>query len=183
MSRVKETNKINMLVMALVVLLVLLLILIINVVISNKRNSKTKDEKAELVGISYNKESIQVEADKDELQKIKGMNERTRIEYYVASYIRLIEGKDYEKAYNLLNEEYRKNYFGSSQKQFREYCENKFSSMMNVSYENFERNGDLYVVWLKINDAISGTKDEGLEITFVVKENTFNDYELSFSKI
>ena len=62
-----------------------------------------------------------------------------------------------------------------------DYCSN-----CNNCGEKFfllERNGDIYVVWISVGDAINGSKDSAKTINFVVKENDFNDYELSFSKI
>lgn len=168
----------------LVIFLLVLLLIIILKLLSFFNNSKTEISNAQVEDtvVSINDENIINEAKQSELEKIKTMNERTRIEYYVANYIKLIEQQNYEKAYSLLNKDYKKNYF-STQKEFENYCKNTFSSMLDVKYNNFERNGEIYVVWLIITDAIGGSKNSGSEMTFVIKENTFNDYELSFSKI
>lgn len=113
-------------------------------------------------------------------ERLKSMTERARIEYYVTKFINLIEEKNYNEAYALLNADFKKNYF-SSKTRFEEYVEKNFSIMMDVDYTNFERAGDVYVSWVTITDAINGGPNSGKEINFVVKENGYNDFELSFS--
>lgn len=115
-----------------------------------------------------------------EEERLKSMTERARIEYYVTKFMKLLETEDYEEAYALLNDDYKKNYFQSITK-FEEYIEKNFSKMMDIDYTNFERSGDVYVIWMTITDAINGGPDSGKEINFVVKENGYNDFELSFS--
>ena len=166
------------------VILILIFILIFFILLSffikmAGRDRKDNTEIVQNISVSYGK--IEEVNNQDELQKIKTMNERTRIEYYISRYVKLIEDERYEEAYKLLNKTYKKNYF-PTQKEFSEYCENNFPRMVDISYDNFERNGDLYILWITIGDAINGSKESAKSINFVVKENDFNDYELSFSK-
>lgn len=179
MSKKRKNNQLSLLV---IVLGVLLLIIILNLIFSKSSKNKNSETKIEnIVGISVEEQAIEDDADKLELEKVKAMSERTRIEYYVAKYIRLIEDGDYDKAYSLLNVDYKKNYF-NTKSEFEEYCKSNFSKMQDVQYNNFERNGDLYVIWITVTDTINGRQNAGKEMSFVIKENTFNDYELSFSK-
>lgn len=168
----------NIILLLIIILIVLILISLLMRIIGRDKKSNTQITQ----NVSVNYEKIEEINNQNELQKIKAMNERTRIEYYVSRYIKLLEDEKYEEAYRLLNKDYKKNYF-STQKEFSEYCENNFPRMADVSYDNFERNGDLYVLWITIGDAINGSKQSAKSINFVVKENDFNDYELSFSKI
>lgn len=164
----------------LVIALIVLLLIIIFTMIKNRQEEKAEKESS--VNVIITAEELENRAEQAELEKIKSMNERTRIEYYVSKYVQLIEKEEYDKAYDLLNNAYKKNYF-KTQKDFKEYCQKTFSNMLNVDFINFERNGEIYVIWVTITDAINGTKGEGLEMNFVVKENDFNDYELSFSVV
>ena len=109
------------------------------------------------------------------------MTERNRIEYYITKFINYAMDGEYEKAYDLLNKDYRKTYF-PTENDFKEYAQTTFTKMVNVEYTNFERNGEIYVSWLTLTDAINGKKDDGKEFNFVVEEKDFNDFELSFSK-
>lgn len=176
----RKNVQLNLIIILLVSFLILLILL---VVLEKKEKAKPVYKDSEVVGISIQNEEIDNVAQNSELEKIKNMNERTRIEYYIAKYIKLLENGEYSTAYSFLNDKYKRNYFSSSEKQFEEYCRSKFSKMMDISYDNFERNGDVYVVWVTIRDSINGTQNSSTKISFVVKENTFNDYELSFSKV
>lgn len=180
MAKKIEQSKVILLVIAFLMLLLIIILIVLSLV-SNTETVSSDNQTPEVV-VAIDNQNIVIQANQSELEKIKTMSERTRIEYYVASFIKLIEEQEYEKAYNLLNKDYKKNYF-NTKKEFEEYCKNTFSSMLDVQYDNFERNGEIYVLWLTLTDAISGTKGTGLEMNFVVKENSFNDYELSFSKI
>lgn len=168
--------------MILVIVLVALLLIVIFCIISSRKNNVTYERSsANVVGIEVTDNSIDELEDKTELDRVKSMNERTRIEYYVSKYIKLIENGEYETAYSFLNSDYKNNYF-KSLREFEEYCKNNFSSMQDVKYENFERNGDVYVLWVTLEDTINGRQNAGKDMNFVVKENGFNDYEISFSK-
>ena len=180
MNNKRNSIQLNLII---VLLLVFLIMLIVLVVLEKKEKTKDVYKSPEVVGISIQNEELDDATQKAELEKVKAMNERTRIEHYVAKYIKLLEDGEYSTAYNFLNDEYKKNYFSSSEKQFEEYCRSKFSKMMDISYDNFERNGDVYVVWITMRDSINGTQNSGTQISFVVKENNFNNYELSFSKV
>ena len=179
MSRLKNKKELSLIKILIVILIILLILTaIINISSRNKKNNNNTGSSE----ISISKEKIDIQENDEELQKVKSMSERNRIEYYVSQYIKLLEEQKYDEAYSLLNSDYKKNYF-KTQKDFEEYCKEKFSSMLNVKYDNFERNGEIYVLWLTITDAIKGNKTSGEQINFVVKENSFNNYELSFSKI
>ena len=107
------------------------------------------------------------------------MGERDRMEHYVSSFITSIENKEYEAAYLMLNEEFRKNYFPNIS-DFENYAKSKFPSMISLNHTNFERNGDLYIMWVTLANPLAG-KSSDKEINFVVKENGLNNFELSFS--
>ena len=113
-------------------------------------------------------------------QKLEGMLERDRMEYYVSYFVKLIEEKKYQKAYELLYDEYKKNYFPNEAK-FEEYCQKHFSIMMNLEFTNIERTGEYYIILVNVQDMISGKSNEFDEYSFVVRENKINDIDLSFS--
>ena len=52
--------------------------------------------------------------------KVADMTERSRMQTYFGTFISYIEEKDYESAYNLLNENFKNNYF-STIEQFEDY--------------------------------------------------------------
>ena len=168
MSKKNQKRPDMSIVMIAVVIVVFLLIVI---AISNMLEGSKKVQYAGTLP-----SDIQVDSGRDlnivineknaEEERLKSMTERARIEYYVTKFMKLLEKEDYENAYALLNDDYK---------------EKNFSKMMDIDYTNFERSGDVYVIWMTITDAINGGPDSGKEINFVVKENGYNDFELSFS--
>lgn len=113
---------------------------------------------------------------------LQGMEERDRMEYYFGMFLEYVESSEYEKAYNLLYPEFKNRYFPTL-KSFEEYMPTVFSEMTNIEHDNIERNGDVYVLWIYITDAINGKPGEKREMKFVIQENDYNDFVLSFSVI
>lgn len=116
-----------------------------------------------------------------EINELANMGERDRMEFYVSKFISAIESKSYEEAYGMLYDEFKNNYFPTYAK-FEEYAKTKFPSMFSLEHTNFERNGDVYVLWVTLTNPL-GSKDSGKEMNFIVKENALNDFVMSFSVI
>ena len=152
-------------------------LLIIILVITNK-----KDDTVDYSNMTDEEISVAVQNKVDQMtvNNLAGLGERDRMEYYVSNFINLLEKKEYEKAYGLLYEDFKAQYFPTAG-QFQTYVESKFSSMMNLEFTNIERNGDVYVLWVNMQDAINGNKNEHEEYNFVVRENAINDVDISFS--
>ena len=158
----------NVILLTIIILLVILIILITVVGILNK-----KEESASNPNIKISNGVIETDVNYEETEnmireeKLSGMLERDRMEYYVSNFINLLEKKEYEKAYGLLYEDFKAQYFPTA--------------MMNLEFTNIERNGDVYVLWVNMQDAINGNKNELEEYNFVVRENAINDVDISFS--
>ena len=165
------------------VIVVIILIIIAVVVAFNRRTPVEHDENFSLENyINVETENIVKAKEEEDLSKLKQMTERNRIEHYSSKFFGYIEKEEYDEAYSLLNNDFKQNYFPTLAK-FSEYCKSKFTKMMDMRYTNFERNGEIYVIWLTVTDAINGGKNSGEEINVVVKEHDYNDFELSFSVI
>lgn len=182
MSKQKNMDKKSMFVFGVIFIIAILCILSLYNLFFGKRKDTSINKPTTPSGVEVVDESITKSKEQIELEKIQNMSERNRIEYYAKTFLNYIETNEYSKAYSLLNIDFRKNYFSSSEKEFEEYCKNTFPQMMDIQFTNFERNGDVYVIWITITDVINGTKDSGREFNIVVKENNYNDFELSFSK-
>lgn len=179
----RKQKKINMsFMMICVVLLVFLLIVIaITNMIQGSKDVQYQGTLSTDIEVDSGRDAnIIVNEKTSEEERLQSMTERSRIEYYVAKFMDYIESEEYSEAYKLLNDTYKKNYF-QNLGTFEEYAKNNFSKMMNIEYTNFERSGEVYVIWMTVTDAINGGPDTGKEINFVVKENAYNDFELSFS--
>lgn len=159
------------------IILVLILVMIGLTVLLNKLEAKPEDYSGmtdeELAA------AVQEKVDKIEVNSLVAMEERERIEYYLADFVGLIEKSKFDSAYDLLNEDFRNNFFPTVD-EFKNYCKTKFPMMFSIEYTNIERNGNVYVLWVNIGNSLAG-KDSAIEYNFVIQEHDLNDYELSFS--
>lgn len=114
------------------------------------------------------------------IDDLAGMEERDRIEYYFGEFIRNIELDNYAEAYEVLNEEFKNTYF-STQDRFVEYVKDHFPNEIAVEYNNIERNGNTYILWVKMSNALTVDKSSGRAMNVVIREYAVHDFELSFS--
>lgn len=84
----------------------------------------------------------------------------------------------YELAYKLLSENFKNNYF-KTYEEFKDYAQKKYPTMVEVSYGDLQRQGDIYIIDATVKDLLK--KKETFTQTFVIKENSFNNYEIAFS--
>ena len=129
-----------------------------------------------------NREEVEKYINNNLILSLQNMEERDRMEYYAGIFLEYVENGEYEKAYNLLYEDFKKNYFPTLES-FEKYLPTVFSEMSDIEHENIERNGDIYVLWLSITDAINGKPGEEKKMNIVVQENDYNDFVISFSVI
>ena len=158
----------------LVVLIILITILIGNISSNHKKKHDSNLERTEEETEAYTQQNITL--------ALQTMKERERMEYYFRIFLGYIEKGEYEKAYNLLYEDFKKTYFPNLEA-FQNYIPTVFSEMTNIQHNNIERNGDLYVLWISVTDAIHGKKDQAKEMNIVIQEKDYNDFVLSFSVI
>ncbi len=163
----------------LIIGIAIILILIILVFVTNKKNNDTDTYE----GMTDEEIEVTVKESVNEMKKndLGGMGERDRIEYYISSFITSIENKQYEEAYEMLYEDFKKNYFPTFDK-FKEYASTKFPTEISLNYTNIERNGTVYIVWADLSNPL-GSKDSKIEMNFVVQENDLNDFDMSFKVI
>lgn len=165
-----------------IVIIVLLLFAIIGNSIFNKKDKKISIDVSNKTEQVENVQEEQTNENKEIIAKLKKMKERDRMEFYFSTFLSYVEDGEYEKAYDLLNEDYKSNYFPTIE-DFETYVDKKFSDMTSIKHDNIERIGDMYVLWIYISDAINGKPNEEEEMKIVIKENDFFDFEMSFSII
>lgn len=179
----KSNNKKNLYIVISIVAIMITLLIIILVVVTNKK--KTESSNYALNGNREYDEEMTPE------EEIKTLSESSRMKRYVGIFFDNIENKDYQSAYNILNQEFKDTYFPTLN-EFKEYA-NKYFDMNTVAitYDNIERlgnnkTGNMYVLWLKIGNIYQPklAEDEEMFTTnFVIIEKNIGDYEMSFSVI
>ncbi len=123
--------------------------------------------------------AINEKIDKIEVTELSEMTERERMERYVGKFLEAVRNEKYESAYGMLYPDFKERYFPTLE-EFETYAKGKFSSRVSAEYTNIERNGDIYVLWVNINNPLK-SKSEAKEINFVIQENALDDFVLSFS--
>jgi hypothetical protein len=113
--------------------------------------------------------------------QISNMNEDERVQAYFGEFIDKIENKNYKEAYNLLNEEYKKQYF-PNENDFENYVQTTYpKGNLAVKYNSFDRKGEIYTLSVTIY-SITNSDEPQLSQTIVIRENGVNDFKISFSK-
>lgn len=157
-----------------VILTILILICICLIVIVKTHKKKNIKENTNTNIQTSSEEAL-------ELEKLKKMTERDRMEFYFSKFVSYIKDKNYEKAYNLLYPEFREKYF-KTQEEFENYVKKLYTKTVGFSYNDIDRQGDIYVLLIDVMDTNKKTSDKKSQ-RVVIKENNFNDFVLSFQVI
>lgn len=162
-----------------------IVIIIIGIIIISIKNLNNKDNNLkDSNNISQDKPSNIESTDEEEtlIKKLKSVSEAERIRTYLGKYFKYIENKDYEGAYKLLYPEFKQNYFPNIE-DYQTYLEQQeLPDMLAIEYNSITRQGEYYIVLITINDFLPETSFVQKEKQFVIKENNYNDYFLSFKK-
>lgn len=162
-----------------IILVLLLLILLLVVAVKSKNNVENTDQAVEVkIDEKANKKAQEAVQD-GIVERLKGMSEQKRMEYYASEFIKALEARNISYAYKMLNKDFQKNYF-NTEESFEDYVKKYFPKLTSVKYVNMERLGDIYVLDLEVNDILS-SEPNNFNCYIVIKENDYNDYELSFS--
>lgn len=159
---------------------ILVILLLVLVLISNTSKNKKLENDAVLIKTTSSVDKkVNKAMDEAVKEKLSKLSEQKRVEYYATDFIKAIEARNISKAYSVLNLDFKTNYF-NTKKSFEDYVDEYFPKEMSTKYENMERLGDIYVLVVDIKDILSKDPND-FECYIVVKENDYNDYELSFS--
>lgn len=176
--KMKRKNQKSTIVLAIITCI----LLCINIVlIKDKLTPKNESEEDNIEKKTTTVQKTKEEEEQEEIKELKTLGERDRMERYFGKYIECIESQNYLEAYDLLNQEFKQNYFKTIE-EYTKYIEEKYPEMIAVEYTNIERQGQYYVLFVKITDLLGRTDDaKTLEQKIVIYEKDYNDFELSFS--
>ena len=140
---------------------------------TTSENKEKKKEETETVEIPKTQEEI--------IKKLATLGERDRMEYYCGQYFKHLEKKEYEEAYKLLYPEFKEKYFPTLE-EYEVYVQNFYPTKFALIYDDITRQGDIYVLKLKILDILGSKEDEKAQ-RIVIKENNYNNFVVSFQVI
>ena len=164
----KESKKIK-------VLIIIISICLLLILISFNLLIKLKESNSEEIPKEENTEQLSEE----EQYELRMKPEGNRIESYVGRYFKYIEQEKYEEAYKLLYSEFRNENFGNVE-EYKEYIEKeKYPELIGIEFKTITLRGDLYIIKVGIKDMLN-VNDTGKEKKFIIKENGYNDFYISF---
>lgn len=173
-----------------VAIILIAIIMIINLIVIIRLTKKPKSANQANNSISSESNNDDTEEDSGSREDdVKSLPETLRIKRYIGFFLEDIENGDYQSAYDVLNEDFKKTYF-TNLDEFKEYADKNFnSSIMTLTYDNVERlgnskTGNMYVVWVTISNMFQSKVKDGEELpqtNFVIIEYDYNKYEMSFS--
>lgn len=163
------------------VLICVNIVLVINNILT-PRLEQEKQQKIEQMKEEQSQQQETVTSEEYQLSLLKQGTERDRMEYYCGQFIKYIEKKNYTKAYELLYSEFKQQYFPTIE-EFTTYVQKTYPSTMVVKYDDIDRQGDIYILTLKIDDAFATDASNQFTQRIVVQESDYNKYVLSFQVI
>ena len=176
-----ENNKLIfiLVLISILIIIAICLFVFINSNFENANNVQQNTGLNENINTNYTTTSNEVD-DQNRDALVASLNERQRMQTYFGRYLSYIESGDYESAYNLLYDGFKQNYFPTL-KDFETYAQNNYPANMVVEYINIEREGTIFILTVKIRNALNdNTQTDVPEQQIVVTENDVNDFKLSF---
>lgn len=176
-----EKNKLIfiLVLISILIIIAICLFVFINSNFENANNVQQNTGLNENINTNYTTTSNEVD-DQNRDALVASLNERQRMQTYFGRYLSYIESGDYESAYNLLYDGFKQNYFPTL-KDFETYAQNNYPANMVVEYTNIERQGTIFILTVKIRNALNdNTQTDVPEQQIVVTENDVNDFKLSF---
>ena len=172
-----------------IIIIIIILVLIaicIGIFINYKNNNK--NENGNIINETEENNVLEQEVNNSSEDtaiidsKIANMDESARMRAYWGKFIDAIETKDYNTAYNYLNDNFKSKYFETIE-EFSEYIETMYpQNKIAIKYENIERKGELFVLEMSIYDSEDSSYSP-LSQMVVIRENSVNNFTMSFSKI
>ena len=149
-----------------------------NQIIAEYEKNK-KEEQGQETEVIEEQEETREQTSEERLLELKSMSEVNRIHQYFSEYIKCIDLKDYETAYSYLYPEFKENYFKDFAT-FEEYVKKTYPEFMGIQYEDIERQGNYYILTVYFYDALAEEIDVYVQQKFVIYENNFGEFVLSF---
>ena len=113
----------------------------------------------------------------EQIKDLKTKNEVQRMQQYLVTYLKYIEQKQYDKAYELLYPEFKEHYYPDLDF-FIAYVENTYYDIMRIDFQDMQRQGEYYILTVELVDITDNLNSK--EQKFIIYEKAANDFTLSF---
>lgn len=112
------------------------------------------------------------------IQKYNNLSEQQKVALNIEKFIQAINDKSYHYAYNCLADSFKNNYF-KEEMDFETYAKENFYADNNVTYNSFEKQGELYTYSVILTDKETGAQKNK---TFIMQLKEGTDFVLSFDR-
>lgn len=160
-----------------IILVIVSILILLLVVLSVMK--KVNDVESDLT----EEQTLELQAqvlEQKKIDKITTMTERERIEYYFSEFIKAVDNGKYSDAYDMLNNDFKENYFKTVE-EFESYAKSYFPKEIAIEYNNIERNGSIYILWVTMVNPIAVDKSNAKDFNVIIQENEVGNFEMSFS--
>lgn len=106
-------------------------------------------------------------------------DEQNKVMMNIDKWIQMLNNRDYTAAYNLLDETYRNNTFGSEE-QFETIMREKLPSHYKAEYSGFSKENKTYIQPITLKD-IMGESEDSIQISVIMQLKEELDFVMSFS--
>ena len=106
------------------------------------------------------------------------LDESSKAQYNLMKFIKMINHKDYNAIYNILNSEFRNSNF-KSVNDLKTYIKNNFYDINEVKFEKMEEKENYYIFKCKISNYNNSKENKNINIIIGKTNNT--NFEMSFS--
>ena len=89
------------------------------------------------------------EVKEERITDLKSMGEADRMYTYFFEYLGMIEWGKYEEAYNILYDDFKKQYYPTIES-YINYAKKTYPDFMSIKYEGIERQGEYYILTVLI---------------------------------
>lgn len=186
MLKNKKNKNLDIIILIILILflIILNLVLYVNKIMKpkneNNQTNMTKTQQEQAAKAIVNKLPSNVPTTDEELiAYLESLKEGDRIAYYCGQFIRYVDEEEYGKAYGLLYDEFKENYFPTAQ-DFEDYCTKFYPRFFGVVYDDIDRYDDhTYVFRLKIIDYQAAKEGNEKIQRVVIREYGYNNYKVS----
>lgn len=112
------------------------------------------------------------------ISNYNGLSDDGKVSKNIDTFIQMLNTKDYKHAYQVLDESYRNDNFGSGET-FKAFVNDNFFEFNSKESLKVEENGQYYIATLELTDATEGVDDVN-SLTIIMKLEEGTDFVMSF---
>ncbi len=109
-------------------------------------------------------------------------NEQKKVMLNIDQWVQMLNNRDYQYAYQMLDTEYANKTFRGNEEIFESYMREKYPSHYSLSFTNFTQTNDVFIQTIKLKD-LTNTNAQELSVDIIMKLEDNMKYTLSFTVV